>query len=48
MNSLAIMISPIPFGWVVKLTDGRELARFSGPFAKRRAQSFLAGLTRGR
>lgn len=45
MNSLAIMISPIPFGWAVTLSDGRELARFTGPFAKRRALTFLASLT---
>ncbi len=44
-NSLAIMLSPIRFGWAVTLTDGRELARFAGPFSKRRALNFLAGLT---
>jgi hypothetical protein len=47
-NSLAIMLSPVPFGWAVTLSDGRELARFTGPFAKRRALNFLAGLTAGR
>jgi hypothetical protein len=48
MNSLAITLIPVPFGWSVQLTDGRELARFVGPFARRRAQNFLVGLTGGR
>ena len=48
MNSFAIMLTPIPYGWSVALTDGRELARFQGPFARRRAERFLASLTAGR
>ncbi|HWF73762.1 MAG TPA: hypothetical protein VG186_10490 [Solirubrobacteraceae bacterium] len=36
------MLRPIRYGWAVCLTDGRELARFSGPWAKRRALRYLA------
>ena len=31
MAALAAMLKPTQFGWVVLLTDGRELARFFGP-----------------
>ncbi len=41
MNALALMLRPIHHGWAVYLTDGRELARFSGPAAKRRALRYL-------
>ena len=43
MKALAAMLQPIDHGWAVKLTDGRELARFRGPGAKRRALRYLAG-----
>jgi uncharacterized membrane protein YbhN (UPF0104 family) len=33
-------------GWAVYLTDGRELARFNGPAAKRRALRYLASATK--
>jgi hypothetical protein len=42
MHALALMIKPIPYGWAVCLTDGRELARFRGPESKRRALRHLA------
>jgi hypothetical protein len=41
MNALALMIGPTDDGWGVYLTDGRELARFRGPCAKRRALRYL-------
>jgi hypothetical protein len=42
MSSLGIMLKPIPGGWVIELTDGREIARFTGLAAKRRALRYLA------
>jgi hypothetical protein len=42
MSALAVMLKPIPDGWIIALTDGRELARFTGPAAKRRALHYLA------
>ena len=42
MTSLAVMLEPIDHGWAVTLTDGRELARFIGPGAKRRALRYVA------
>jgi hypothetical protein len=36
------MLKPIPGGWVIALTDGREVARFTGVAAKRRALRYLA------
>jgi hypothetical protein len=47
MNALALMIRPTHHGWVVYLTNGRELARFNGPGAKRRALRYLAHTTGG-
>jgi hypothetical protein len=44
MNALAIVLKPLPFGWVLCLTDGRELARFHGPWARSRAMRYLRGL----
>ena len=41
MNALLMKIRPIPHGWIVQLTDGRELARFHGPGARRRALLYL-------
>jgi hypothetical protein len=42
MSSLALMLKPIAGGWVIELTDGREVARFTGLAAKRRALRYLA------
>jgi hypothetical protein len=42
MRALALILRPIHYGWAVCLTDGRELARFSGPWAKYRALRYLA------
>jgi hypothetical protein len=41
MSALAAMLRPTPFGWDVQLTDGRVLARFFGPCARRRALRYL-------
>ena len=43
MNALALTLKPIDHGWAVALTDGRELVRFTGLCAKRRALRYLAG-----
>jgi hypothetical protein len=42
MRGLALMLKPITHGWAVVLTDGRELVRFTGLGAKRRALRYLA------
>ena len=41
MNALALILKPIERGWAVTLTNGRELARFTGFGAKRRAERYL-------
>ena len=38
---LSMMLRPIRHGWVVQLSDGRELARFLGPGARWRAGRYL-------
>jgi len=43
-HALRITIRPIFGGWVVCLTDGRELARFRGPGARLRANRYLQAL----
>jgi hypothetical protein len=40
-NALAIILKPLNWGWAVCLTNGRELARFYGPGAHRRALRYL-------
>jgi hypothetical protein len=45
MTTLALIIRPTHHGWAVYLTDGREVARFNGPAAKRRALRYLASAT---
>jgi hypothetical protein len=37
------MLKPIDSGWAVILSDGRELARFTGFGAKARAMCYAAG-----
>jgi hypothetical protein len=37
MTALGLMIAPIPRGWAVYLTNGRELARYRGIGARWRA-----------
>ena len=44
MTALAVALKPINHGWAVALTDGREVVRFTGFAAKRRALRYLAGL----
>jgi hypothetical protein len=47
LNALAVILKPIHRGWVVAFTDGRELARFTGPGARWRAMAYIArGLER--
>jgi hypothetical protein len=46
MVAQAAMLKPTPFGWSVMLTDGRVLARFFGPGARRRALHYLTGFAR--
>jgi hypothetical protein len=42
VNALALILKPIRWGWAVMLTDGRELVRFTGLGARRRALRYLA------
>ncbi len=42
MTSLALMIRQTRYGWAVGLTDGSEIARFNGVWAKRRALRYLS------
>jgi hypothetical protein len=41
MTTLALIITPVPCGWAVGLTDGRQLARFLGPGSRWRAMRYL-------
>ena len=44
MNPVALNLKPIAYGWAVTLSDGRELARFVGLGARRRALRYLSRL----
>jgi hypothetical protein len=46
MNALSLILKPTPRGWAVYLTDGRQLAQFSGPGSKQRALDHVARATR--
>lgn len=46
MDALSLILKPTPRGWAVYLTDGREVAQFSGPGSKRRALDYVARATR--
>lgn len=48
MNTVALKLEPIAHGWAVSLSDGRQLARFTGLGAKRRALRYLVRLDLGR
>lgn len=48
MQALALILKPIDHGWAVTLTDGRELARFMGLGARRRAVRYLERFLPGR
>ena len=37
MNTTTMSLVPVQSGWAVMLSDGRELARFTGPDARRDA-----------
>ena len=45
MNALGLVLRRTPHGWAVHLSDGRELAHFSGPGAEERARRYLARIT---
>lgn len=45
MYALRLMLKRVHHGWAVVLTDGRELVRFHGLGAKRRALQYLATAT---
>jgi hypothetical protein len=42
MNALRVLIEPVFGGWSVRLSDGQLLARFRGPWARYRAERFIA------
>ena len=42
MAALTVMLRPIPGGWAVSLSNGRELARFHGLAARWRALRYIA------
>jgi hypothetical protein len=46
MIALGLTLTPIQFGWAVSLSNGRELARFTGFGARRRALRYLDHLGR--
>ncbi len=48
MNALTVMLRPMRNGWVVMLSNGRELARFTGIGARRRALRYLKRQWTGR
>jgi hypothetical protein len=41
MTAVAVVLKPVHRGWAVALTDGRELARFTGPLARFHAERYL-------
>jgi hypothetical protein len=41
MEALTLMLKHIRHGWAVTLSDGRELMRFTGLCAKRRAERYI-------
>jgi hypothetical protein len=45
MIALTVTLKRIHHGWAVALSDGRELVRFHGFCAKRRALQYLATAT---
>lgn len=45
-TAVAIILKPLSPGWALVLTDGRELARFRGPWARLRALRYLRMLER--
>ena len=48
MTTVALILKPIHHGWAVALTNGRELIRFTGLCAKRRALRYIASGDLGR
>jgi hypothetical protein len=43
MNAVLVILKRVDHAWAVALTDGRKLARFTGPGAKWRAARYIAG-----
>ena len=48
MNPLTLMLTHIRHGWAVTLSDGRELIRFKGLCARRRAERYTPTYCAGR
>ena len=50
MKAVVVILQPVTAGWIVALTDGRELVRFIGPGAKWRAIRYIrrSGFTHAR
>ncbi len=46
MNALSLILKPTSRGWAVYLSDGREVAQYSGPGSKQRALDYVARATR--
>jgi len=42
MSALSVMLRPVPGGWAVYLSNGRELARYRGFGARWRALRYVA------
>ena len=42
MNTTSMSLVPIQSGWAVMLSDGRELARFTGIGARQKAYRYIA------
>ena len=42
MTTLALMLRPMPDGWAVYLTNGRQVARYRGLGARWRALRYLS------
>jgi hypothetical protein len=40
-SAVAVILKPVDRGWAVALTNGRELARFTGPGARWRAIRYI-------
>jgi hypothetical protein len=48
MRTLALILQRIDYGWAIMLSDGREVIRFTGLGARRRALRYLATHDMGR
>lgn len=46
MNTFTLTLNRFGWGWAVMLSDGTQLARFTGPGSKRRALRYVAAAGR--